>query len=82
MLLWSVAHCIQSLVTQEVIAIVFVLLPCEKAAVAEVAAEEKKKGEKDKQKVLLQLYLHTRGLGWSKLRVYNALSMIVSITSK
>ena len=62
MLLWSVAHCIQSLVTQEVIAIVFVL-PCEKAAVAEVAAEEKKKGEKDKQKVLLQLYLHTKGLG-------------------
>ena len=49
-------------VPQEVIAIVFVLLPCEKAAVAEVAAE-KKKGEKDKQKVLLQLYLHTKWPG-------------------
>ena len=55
---------------------VLVLLPCEKAAVAEVAAE-KKKGEKDKQKVLLQLYLHTRGL-----RVYNPLCMIVFITSR
>ena len=50
-------------VPHEVIAIVLVLLPCEKAAVAEVAAEEKKKGEKDKQKVLLQLYLHTKGAG-------------------
>ena len=50
-------------VSQEVIAILLVLFPCEKVAVAEVVAEEKKKGEKDKQKVLLQLYLHTKWPG-------------------